>query len=377
MRNKIPNDIIPIVYQIAKRFYNNEIKLKEATNFLYNNYGLKPNSSTDYLYNYGHLLEGNEFKRTMNIYATEYYIKSIHNEFGNVGLNKAINSLNKHIEYYEGINNTKMHEMRFMVQKHSYYLNPPLVNSLDDLLDNIETLENYLIDGSNDERLYASNLVKRGTCFIAYQIKGEIRFAPSRFIGYMNNLKDKYSTKEIDGRDTNKVIKKILKSNPLINNEIEKEYEKYCIKLGIKFQPNGGAYAIKRKYWSFELEMDFSINNENSEDFPEGRIVERIHKSRERNSKVIKIAKQNYKTKYGKLTCQICEFDFEANYGEVGIDYIEGHHTIPVSSMNFDDKTKPEDIAMLCSNCHKMVHRRRPWLSMEQLSGLVLKTNKI
>lgn len=98
----------------------------------------------------------------------------------------------------------------------------------------------------------------------------------------------------------------------------------------------------------------FNDNEELTGEFPEGKVIERIHKSRERNSQVIQIAKHNFKTKYGKLFCQIYGFYFEATYGEIGKDFIEAHHTIPVSEM------KPEDITMLCSNCHKMVHKRRP-----------------
>jgi putative restriction endonuclease len=58
---------------------------------------------------------------------------------------------------------------------------------------------------------------------------------------------------------------------------------------------------------------------------------------------------------------------------DIGIDFIEGHHIIPVSEMAPDHKTKPEEIALLCSNCHKMIHKRRPWLGMDQLKDLVKK----
>ena len=29
------------------------------------------------------------------------------------------------------------------------------------------------------------------------------------------------------------------------------------------------------------------------------------------------------------------------------------------------------DLVPVCSNCHRMIHRRRPWLSVEQLRQLV------
>lgn len=106
--------------------------------------------------------------------------------------------------------------------------------------------------------------------------------------------------------------------------------------------------------------------------FPEGKRVERIHKTRERNPRVIKIAKREFKIKHGKLFCEACCFDFEETYGKLGEDFIEGHHALPLSQILDDHvKTRVEDIIMLCSNCHKMIHRKRPWLTVDEISKLL------
>ena len=39
--------------------------------------------------------------------------------------------------------------------------------------------------------------------------------------------------------------------------------------------------------------------------------------------------------------------------------------------MKPNEKTKIEDIVMLCSNCHSMVHRRKPWATKEDLKKLL------
>jgi predicted HNH restriction endonuclease len=117
----------------------------------------------------------------------------------------------------------------------------------------------------------------------------------------------------------------------------------------------------------------FEKGNSTEKGFPEGKLVGKIHLKRERNSLLIKGAKRLFQEKFGKLFCQICNFDFEEIYGELGRNFIEGHHTIPVSTMTFDYETKVEEIAMVCSNCHKMLHRRRPWLSMDKLKNLLKK----
>lgn len=128
----------------------------------------------------------------------------------------------------------------------------------------------------------------------------------------------------------------------------------------------------------FELAQQHPAYDDYGDDaeFPEGIEVERRHKLRERNQAVIKAAKDSFRTKYGSLYCQICKFDFKSIYGEIGNDYIEGHHVIPVSKLTGMTKTRVADIALVCSNCHRMLHRRRPWLELAELKK-ILKARKL
>ncbi|MBK8640476.1 MAG: HNH endonuclease [Chromatiaceae bacterium] len=108
------------------------------------------------------------------------------------------------------------------------------------------------------------------------------------------------------------------------------------------------------------------------EGFPEGKLKERLHRSRERNPEIIRRAKQIALTRDGVLRCACCGFDFEKVYGKPGKDFIEGHHTKPLSSLHIDGElTRVDDIALVCSNCHRMLHRRRPWLGPKQLTQLL------
>ncbi len=80
----------------------------------------------------------------------------------------------------------------------------------------------------------------------------------------------------------------------------------------------------------------------------------RMHKRIERNRSLASKAK-----KYLGLTCQACGFNFEAVYGSLGRDYIEAHHLTPVSTLKGKRVAlDPEnDFAVLCANCHRMIHR--------------------
>lgn len=106
--------------------------------------------------------------------------------------------------------------------------------------------------------------------------------------------------------------------------------------------------------------------------FPEGRLVERRHLARERNPAIIKLAKDQALNNSGRLLCACCGFDFERTYGELGSGFIEAHHTKPLSSLTTDEVvTTVEDLALVCSNCHRMLHRRRPWLGLDQLQEIL------
>lgn len=118
-------------------------------------------------------------------------------------------------------------------------------------------------------------------------------------------------------------------------------------------------------------ENDVIFDYAEDSEFPEGKEQELKHKTRERNQALVKKAKDLFKKKHGRLYCEVCDFDFNKKYGAIGSDFIEAHHTVPISKLSGEVKTKVKDIALVCSNCHRMLHRKRPWLEMKQLKKLI------
>jgi 5-methylcytosine-specific restriction protein A len=58
--------------------------------------------------------------------------------------------------------------------------------------------------------------------------------------------------------------------------------------------------------------------------------------------------------------CQVCNIDFEKNYGEIGKEFIHVHHLTKISSIGKTYEIDPiKDLIPLCPNCHSMVHRRQ------------------
>jgi len=103
----------------------------------------------------------------------------------------------------------------------------------------------------------------------------------------------------------------------------------------------------------------------------EGRILTRIHRARERNQRLVAKRKlERRKETGGALTCEVCDFDFSAFYGDRGDGFAECHHKIPLAESG-STKTKLQDLAVLCANCHRMIHVRRPTLSIDELKQII------
>ncbi len=111
-----------------------------------------------------------------------------------------------------------------------------------------------------------------------------------------------------------------------------------------------------------EFEDDYSA--------PEGRLLMRRHRARERNKSLRKKKIASVLQRGGTLACEACGFDFEETYGDRGAGYIECHHVVPLHEAG-EGRTKLTDLALICANCHRMIHRRAPWPTPSELRASI------
>lgn len=154
-----------------------------------------------------------------------------------------------------------------------------------------------------------------------------------------------------------------------------------------KFRPSGNVYRVKserllrfggasgyvktlleNKYISLPP-LPLSLNESGiDEEYNEGSREAREATFFKRNKKLVLDAKKTY-----GYNCQICDFNFEEKYGELGFEFIECHHINPLSERNLDLPTTIEDVRVVCSNCHKMLHRTKPAIKLSELKELLSK----
>jgi hypothetical protein len=80
------------------------------------------------------------------------------------------------------------------------------------------------------------------------------------------------------------------------------------------------------------------------------------HRSRERSLRAAKLAAA--RAAMGALRCEVpgCGFDFEARYGTLGAGFAHVHHLRPLASLGDGAHTTLADLAVVCANCHAMIH---------------------
>lgn len=122
------------------------------------------------------------------------------------------------------------------------------INSREDIMANIATLDKYLENKLESEFDYALDKIKKGNCFIALQCgKDFYKFYPSRFIGYKNNSMSRHEDNpDKDGRKTNIYIREALGKKETFDALLESKYLEYCSHLGIT---PAKREKLTRKYW--------------------------------------------------------------------------------------------------------------------------------
>ncbi len=98
------------------------------------------------------------------------------------------------------------------------------------------------------------------------------------------------------------------------------------------------------------------------------------HLRRERDPFIVEEKKQHMLNREGKLACEACDFEFEEKYGELGRDFCEVHHNNPLKrGLRL---TTLDDLAILCSNCHRMIHKTYPIEPVSDFRRLVSSTGQ-
>lgn len=119
-----------------------------------------------------------------------------------------------------------------------------------DVIKNIYTLYSYAKSSNTEEKEWAIQRFKLGKWYVVEPLGNMLIFAPSRFVGYKNNTKEKHISNPGNGVETNDKIKELKLYQEANDDYISKEFELFMSTLG-----------IEKDQGRFLIPMGYSIND--------------------------------------------------------------------------------------------------------------------
>lgn len=125
-----------------------------------------------------------------------------------------------------------------------------LVSTIEQVLENIETLYLYGESANERERRFHNARIKNGKLFAVMQVHDSFRFAPSKFAGYLDNdISHASDLAERDGRKTNIMLSRLfgdaLEPGDEGYDAIDQGFLTYCDRKGIV----PSEHHRERRYW--------------------------------------------------------------------------------------------------------------------------------
>ncbi|MCX5870944.1 MAG: HNH endonuclease [Deltaproteobacteria bacterium] len=159
---------------------------------------------------------------------------------------------------------------------------------------------------------------------------------------------------------------KALSENPIVSlTYLEEKYPKR------KWTPQAGGLSIpdeiaKELFSVIQDNRNYSftpIDKKKMQLFAEGKVKSVTYKTYDRSP----VARQACIEHYG-YNCSVCGYSFEEAFGVIGAHYIEVHHLNQIAHVGEEYLINPKtDLRPVCANCHRMLHKTRPPLSIEEL----------
>lgn len=103
MSTTITPAMVREAYKAARRVYAQEITRHAGIDDLVKRVKYNPSSAADAIDNYRCMRNGDGYERKNNLFTVRHFLEMIHQDDGPQALRKALDAVEKHLDYYEGI----------------------------------------------------------------------------------------------------------------------------------------------------------------------------------------------------------------------------------------------------------------------------------
>lgn len=103
-----------------------------------------------------------------------------------------------------------------------------------DVVKNIYTLYSYTRSTVTEDREWALQRFKKGKWYVVEPFGDTLLFAPSRFVGYKNNTREKHTSNHGDGTQTNDKFKELKLYREIVDDYLSEQFKSFMSSLGIE-----------------------------------------------------------------------------------------------------------------------------------------------
>lgn len=190
---------------------------------------------------------------------------------------------------------------------------------------------------------------------------------------YSNLIQGKLFTRTTNAFGTEYYLKKIYEENGQTGLQnalisLSQHLDYYENKSGAKVKKRKDIYHKYLKLLDTKPELIvYADEVDEGIKYAEGKTKTVLVNSYERNP----VARKKCIDHYGVI-CQVCSFDFEKVFGNIGKDFIHVHHKVDISTIGNEYSVDPiNDLIPVCPNCHSMLHKKKPAYLVDELKQMM------
>lgn len=246
----------------------------------------------------------------------------------------------------------------------------------------------WLMEGNSNLFDHVKCFQETGVCYWNMQnCRFELGDIAYIFISSEKQFKYKTKVVEINVKDRNPAVycfKKYRKKDHCVKLELLEEYNGHRLGLDDLIKHNYTPGSLQHHLYknikliqyiedcfvcdnTYNIGKDFDENDAYREALVKKVLVNRYERSADARRNFLEKKEEPYK-------CEVCGMDFESIYGERGKKFIHVHHLNEIS--NGVRNTTYKDLAMVCPNCHAMLHRQQDLITPEKLKKEIAELKK-
>ena len=240
------------------------------------------------------------------------------------------------------------------------------------------TITNKMIEKSYDvgKKVYKKKITLQEGAEVLSNLGMNKNSAADYIYLYSNLIQGKLYTRTSNAYGTEYYLTNIYEENGTsgLENSLLSLYqhiEYYEDKAGVTLNKQRSIYENFREIVDKEPELTvYPDDIDDSITYSEGKAKKVLVNSYERNPHARKKCIEHY-----GLNCQVCDFNFEEKFGELGKSFIHVHHIIDIATIGNKYSVDPiSDLIPVCPNCHAMLHKKKPAYSVEELKKIIFST---